>query len=266
VDQLPVQLFEYGVSSIRVVTQEDGPWFVAGDVCRILELDPSVSVNGQNRMDSEGNSYRSGGLDEDEKATHNVSTPGGEQTLIVVSEPGLYSLVLKSRKPEAKAFKRWITHEVLPTIRTQGYYARPTQPTYQLPQTYIEALEALVDAEKVKLAQAEQLRLQEPKIALYDVAMQAVNAQPVGTIAKVLGVGPNKLFAWLREEKILMSHGARKNLPMQEFMDRGLFEVREYTITHLTHGIENKVQTMVTPKGLAYIQQRWNATHEAIAQ
>lgn len=111
-----------------MIIRDGEPWFVAADVCRILDIDTSLAVNGRERVDRDGNTYRSGGLDEDEKGTDIVSTPKGPQEVLVVSEPGLYSLILKSRKPEARAFKRWITHEVIPSIRRTGSYSLPSTP------------------------------------------------------------------------------------------------------------------------------------------
>ena len=94
---------------VRVVECEGKPWFVAKDVCECLELtDVSKTISL---------------LDDDEKGTNSIRTPGGEQQMLVISEPGLYSLILRSRKPEAKSFKRWIIHEVVPSIRKRGLYA-----------------------------------------------------------------------------------------------------------------------------------------------
>lgn len=91
------------------------PWFVAADVCKALELtDPNKSVSR---------------LDDDEKGTNSIRTPGGNQEMSIINEPGLYSLVLGSRKPQAKAFKRWITHDVIPSIRKHGMYASVLQAT-----------------------------------------------------------------------------------------------------------------------------------------
>ena len=92
---------------VRTITRDGEPWFVAADVCRALEIDRT-----QIRR-----------LDEDEKGVYSMQTPGGAQKMTIVNEPGLYSLVLGSRKPEAKAFKRWITHEVIPAIRKTGQYS-----------------------------------------------------------------------------------------------------------------------------------------------
>lgn len=96
---------------VRTITRDGEPWFVAADVCRALEIDRT-----QIRR-----------LDEDEKGVYSMQTPGGAQKMTIVNEPGLYALVLGSRKPEAKAFKRWITHEVIPAIRKTGQYS--TKPT-----------------------------------------------------------------------------------------------------------------------------------------
>lgn len=105
-----VRIFESEkFGKVRTVNREGGPWFVAADVCRALELsDVSMSLKR---------------LDDDEKGTNPICTPGGEQEMSIINEPGLYALVLSSRKPEAKAFKRWITHEVIPSIRKNGAYA-----------------------------------------------------------------------------------------------------------------------------------------------
>ena len=94
---------EFG--SIRVVRDEDGePWFVAKDVLDVLDLDKTALRK----------------LDEDEKGVDSIHTPGGEQQMTIVTEPGFYKLVMRSRKPEAKAFQRWVTHEVLPALRRDG--------------------------------------------------------------------------------------------------------------------------------------------------
>jgi len=104
-----LQVFNYEATQIRVLQIEGEPWWVAKDVCSVLEVDQT-----QTRR-----------LDDDEKGLRSIQTPGGAQEMLVVNEPGLYSLILGSRKPEAKAFKRWITHEVIPQIRKTGSYATP---------------------------------------------------------------------------------------------------------------------------------------------
>ncbi len=111
-----IQIFEHETfGQIRVIDRDGEPWFVAADVCKSLEI--ADTWNALQR------------LDDDEKDTGSISTPGGPQEMSIINEPGLYTLVLGSRKPEAKAFKRWITHEVLPAIRQTGSYSLLTVDT-----------------------------------------------------------------------------------------------------------------------------------------
>lgn len=115
-----IQHYQFNSAQIRVIVKDNEPWWVAKDVCTALELsDVSVSL---------------ARLDEDEKGTSSTCTLGGEQMVMTVNESGLYNLVLGSRKPEAKAFKRWVTHEVLPAIRRNGAYAIMEQEKIGLPQ------------------------------------------------------------------------------------------------------------------------------------
>lgn len=128
----------------------------------------------------------------------------------------------------------------------------------RLPQTKIEALEAYLLEMKRSAALEEEVRqkdeviaLNAPKVALYDTAMNAKNNHTMERVSKTVGYGRNKLFAFLRDKKVLRTN----NLPYQEYLDRGYFDVRQYSITHTTSGIENKTQTLVTPKGMAYIHK-----------
>lgn len=136
-----VKVFENAGHSLRVVEINNEPWFVAADVCRALDVgNPSLAVNG--RPDRQGD-----GLDDDERGVAAVNTPSGEQKMLVVSESGLYSLVFKSRKLEAKAFRRWVTRDVLPAIRKTGKYEAPKgRAEFQIPRTLPQALRALADA------------------------------------------------------------------------------------------------------------------------
>lgn len=136
--------------NVRTTMIDGNPWFVARDVCDCLGLDSSnISKL----------------LDEDEKGSYTVRTLGGDQRMLTINESGLYSLVLRSRKPEAKAFKRWITHEVLPSIRKTGGYGQTTLPNFNNP---VEAARAWADAKEAEmLAHAKVVELA-PKADTYD--------------------------------------------------------------------------------------------------
>ena len=126
-----LKIFEHeSFGSIRAIERGGQPWFVAKDVCDCLDIRTNDAANS---------------LDEDEKGYESIVSLGGAQQTLIISEPGLYSLILRSRKPEAKAFKRWLVHEVIPAIRRHGVYATPQTVEAMLndPETTIKILTAL---------------------------------------------------------------------------------------------------------------------------
>lgn len=137
---------------VRIIEQDGEPWFVAKDVCEILEIRNSRSSIAL--------------LDEDERGVHSMDTPSGKQEMTVVSEAGLYSLILKSRKPEAKAFRRWVTHEVLPAIRKTGAYVVPNRAMEAMGKILLavkEQYQMLVEGNAVLRQQVEYLMQFAPK-------------------------------------------------------------------------------------------------------
>lgn len=232
-----MQLFNFGENQIRTIEKGGEPWFVLKDVCDVLELrSPDVRQR----------------LTDDVVSTHSVlDSIGRSNNATIISEDGLYDVILESRKPEAKAFRKWVTSEVIPSIRKHGAYMTPQTLFDALtsPDAMIQILTRLKDEQTARLAAESKVKEDAPKVALYDTAMSAKNNLTMMAVAKALDVGRNKLFALLREKKVLMQN----NLPYQSYIDRGYFEVRQYTITHFTSGLENKTQTMVTPKGIGWI-------------
>lgn len=158
---------------VRTVTIDDEPWFVAADVCRALEI-------GNSRMATER-------LDDDEKGVSLIDTPGGQQELTVINEPGLYSLVLGSRKPEAKAFKRWITHEVIPALRKTGSYS--LKPMSQLEIAKI-SLDMLIEQEKRldSLEQENESTREQIKELNAKIATRAQDSYSVAGYASLRGI------------------------------------------------------------------------------
>ena len=226
--------------AVRTVIREGQPWFVAADVCNVLDLsNPTIAVSR---------------LDEDERAKFNLGRQGDAT---IVNEPGLYALVLGSRKPEAKAFKRWITHEVIPAIRKTGAYG------LTLPQDYPSALRALADSYERENALQEQNAALLPKANFADAVSNSVNLVPMAELSAYLykngvKIGRNKLMERLREEGFLYRDGAGHNLPTQKSKDLGLLDVKQ---GHYLNGSESiaTTTTYVTGKGKEYFMRRFGA-------
>jgi anti-repressor protein len=231
-NQLLQQIFKYQDHQVRTVIKNGEPWFVAKDVCDVLDLNSNATRR----------------LDDDEKTTLRLTYSGNMTTNVtIVNEPGLYTLILGSRKPEAKQFKRWITHEVIPSIRKTGSYSIKKLDSYMI-EDPIERAKRWIEEQEEKLAIQQQLQIAAPKAEMYDVALSADNAQTMSIVAKTLGYGRNRLFAFLREQGVLR----KNNEPYQEFIDRGYFRIRQVPIVR-GNGTHNKPQTLVTAKGMDYI-------------
>ncbi len=205
-------------STLRTVIKGGEPWFVASDVCQILDIgNASLAVNG--RADRED-----GGIDPDDRGIATVNTHSGEQQMLIVSEFGFYSLVFKSRKPEAKKFKRWVTHEVIPTIRKTGSYT--AAPAFQVPQTLSEALRLAADLSDKVEAQAAQIEHQRPAVEFVDRFVEAKETQNLRVVAKVLQV-KERDFVDLLLSKGILFRSRGKLTPKAEHMEAGRFEVKE---------------------------------------
>lgn len=199
-----VQLFESAeFGSVRVVVKDGEPWFVAKDVCACLDLaNPRSSL---------------ALLDEDEKGVYTVDTPGGKQEMAIVSEAGLYSLVLRSRKPEAKAFKRWITHEVLPSIRkTGGYSLLPTKDDAERlmgdPDFMIMLFTEIKEERAKSAALQAQVDEMEPKARYHDNVLNSDKVYTATQIAKDYGMSARAFNKLLHEMGIQFSQGGQWHL------------------------------------------------------
>lgn len=236
--------FTYEGTSVRTVTTEDGtPWFIAKDVCDILELtNTTVALEG---------------LEEDERAKYYLGRQGSAN---VVNEAGLYSLIFKSRKPEAKAFKRWVTHEVLPTIRRHGGYLTPDKIEEALtdPDTIIQLAQTLKREQARRKELEAQAEKDAPKVLFADTVATAETSILVGQLAKILNnngmkVGQNRLFKDLRARGYLSRRqGCDWNMPTQKSRDLDLFEIKESTHSQPDGTVRITKTTKVTGKGQLY--------------
>ena len=226
--------------AVRSILIDGDPWFVAADVCKALEIEKT------NRALSR--------LDDDEKGAHSVSTPGGRQRMSIISESGLYSLILGSRKPEARAFKRWITHEVIPSIRKHGAY---------MTDSLLDALEAHPEAvpEYLNRLRSEnarnreltrRLRLALPKAEYYDAFVDPADCTNIRTTAKELGVPEKQFTRYLEEKKYLFRDKNRKLFPRAVKKSSGLFLVRDFYTERGKLGH----YTLITPAGKRHFLER----------
>ena len=218
---------------VRTIDREGDVWFVGKDVAEILGYtNPSKALADH--------------VDEEDKLNNESLSSLGQRGGWLINESGLYSLVLSSKLPTAKQFKRWITKEVIPSIRkTGGYFATP--------KTYVEALRALADAEEEKERLALENEEMKPKADFYDDVTGSSDAIEIGEVAKVLncGIGRNKLFDFLRKEKVLM----KNNIPKQHFVDEGYFRVIETKYTKPNGDVSINLKTVVYQKGVDYIRK-----------
>nr|DAV79564.1 MAG TPA: KilAC domain protein [Caudoviricetes sp.] len=213
-------------------------------------------------------------LDDDEKGTREVRTPGGPQAMTVISEAGLYTAILGSRTTAAQAFKRWVTHEVLPEIRRTGsYQARPALTGPELMAAALIEAQRTLDAAQQRAAEAEaelghakaKIEADSGKVLFADAVAASHTSILVGDLAKLLrqngvNVGANRLFARLRDDGYLIRRrGADWNMPTQRSMDAGLFQVKETTVTDPDGHTTVSRTPKVTGKGQRYFLERYLA-------
>lgn len=203
-----LEVFTYGDLTIRTVEVNGEPWFVTLDVCAVLGYDRVANAL---RM-----------VDDDDLGTHIVSGVATQ----VINEAGLYDLILRSRRPDARQFKRWVTHDVLPAIRRTGSYST----TPAIPQTYAEALQAAADAAReLEVAQA-RIAIDAPKAATYDRVIESEGMFSMTGIADMCNVSVNTFTGWLADAGVFRKGEYEpfpgRKLPRKQYQDHGLFIVK----------------------------------------
>lgn len=235
---------------IRAVTINGAGWVVAADVAKALGL-----TNARQNVAE---------FEEDEKGVCPIYTPGGMQNLTVLSEPGLYRLLMRTDKfadpvvgPKIRRFQRWVTHEVLPALRKDGSYSLRPAPI-AVPQTLPEALRLAAQAIEEKEAAEAKLALAAPKVEAYDSLMNSEGLLTMQKAVKAIPGAPgrNKAFEILRKQHIIMQ-GA--TTPYQRYVDDGYFVCKA---KDQSFGPDRKVAliiTYVTPKGLEFLRKHLGA-------
>lgn len=248
-----MQIFNYQNKQVRTVEKNGEPWWVLKDVCEVLEMDTTQLKKVADR------------LEPDEKGRNLIPTPGGNQETWIINESGLYNVILRSDKPQAKPFRKWVTSEVLPSIRKHGGYLTPEKVEEALlnPDTLIR-LATDLKAEREKRMQLEaQAQKDKPKVLFADAVATAKTSILIGELAKLLkqngvNIGQNRLFDWMRRNGFLIQRkGTDYNMPTQRAMESGLFEIKETSITHADGHVSVNKTPKVTGKGQQYFLNRF---------
>jgi len=236
---------EFG--EIRTIEKNGEPWFVGKDVAAALGYEkPTDAVRKH--------------VDVEDRGISKMETPSGAQETTIINESGLYSLVLSSKLPTAKKFKRWITSEVIPSIRKHGAYMTPDKLEEVLlkPDTLIQLAQNLKAEQEKRRALEVKMEEQKPKVLFAESVEVAKTSILIGELAKLLkqngiNIGQNRLFQWLRQNGYLIRRqGSDYNMPTQRAMEMGLFEIKETTITHSDGHIHVSKTPKVTGKGQVY--------------
>ena len=226
---------------IRTITKDGEPWFVIADVCRALEIRNSRMVAGR--------------LDRDELMSVKLTSGGQRREMTVINESGLYAVIIRSDKPQAQSFRKWLTSEVIPTIRRTGGYVsneemfienylpfldEPYRDLFRLQMTAINKLNERIRHDQPLVEFANQVAGTDDLIDM--------NAMAKLARAENIPVGRNKLYGWLKGKGVLMAN----NLPYQAFIDRGYFSVKESVFETATM-TKTYQQTFVTGKGQRFV-------------
>lgn len=234
-----VQLFNFENHEVRSLLINDEPYFVGKDVAEVL---------GYERADNAIRNH----IDKEDKLMHQISASGQNRNMTIINESGLYSLVLSSKLPSAKKFKRWVTSEVLPALRKTGQYQ-----VKELSGSELMA-RALIEAQNVLAAKDKVIEEMKPKALFADAVATSHTSILVGELAKILKqngieMGQKRLFAWLREKGYLIKRqGTDYNMPTQKAMELGLFEIKEGSYVNGS-GVNITTKTpKITGKGQQY--------------
>lgn len=236
------QIFNFEQNKVRTVLVNDVPYFVGKDVAEVLGYSKprnaiSIHVDVEDKQDAP----IQGAL-------------GGKQSMTIINESGLYSLIFKSKLPNAKKFKRWVTSEVLPSIRQTGTYTN-------IPQTFSEALRLAADTEEERARMEKQIKIDAPYTMFGKAVSNSDGAISIGEFCKIvyekhgISIGRNKMFSWLRKKGYLISYGREKNNPKQKYIEQGLF-VSNPVIVARTQGNIQEATTLITGKGQVYFLEK----------
>ena len=263
-----LQLFNFEGNEVRTLKINDEPYFVGNDVAKILGY----------------SNYRKAvfeHVDDEDKLRTQIRYAGQNREVTVINESGLYSLILSSKMPNARKFKRWVTSEVLPAIRKHGAYMTDEKIEEVLtdPDTIIKLATQLKDERQQRLIEQQlrrdaesQVREMKPKAMFADSVATSESTVLVGELAKIIrgngvDIGATRLFRWMREHGYLINRkGSDWNMPTQRAMDLGLFKIKETTINHSNGTTSISKTPKVTGKGQQYFINKFLKGRELVEE
>lgn len=231
---------EFG--QIRTITKDNEPMFCLMDICKALEMKNATMVASR--------------LEDDEVTKLDLGSKNGETNF--VTESGLYAVILRSDKPNAKKFRKWVTSEVLPSIRKSGGYIAGQE---EMSDSELMA-KALLVAQKQIEERNKQIEIMQPKAIFADAVATSKTSILVGDLAKLIcqngiQIGQKRLFEWLRENGYLIKSGSSYNMPKQRYVEQGLFEVKESNVQNPDGSVRITRTTKVTGKGQVYFVNKF---------
>ena len=253
-------IVEFEGNKVRALADGDDVVFVASDIAKILGYRDADKLTRT--------------LDDEEKGTRRIGTPGGTQTMTVISEPGLYKAILQRQtgrmeggitREFVKRFQRWVTHEVLPQIRKTGGYipAGDADSDEDILAKAVLVAQKTIEHKNRQIAEKdEHIKALEPKALFADAVAASDGTCLVGELAKMLrqnglNIGQNRLFQLLRDDGFFGKSGSNRNVPTQKAMDLGLFRIKETAVTHSDGHVTISRTPKVTGKGQRYFIERY---------
>lgn len=246
-----IQIFNNpSFGNVRVAGTEVNPLFCLADVCKALDLQPSAVMR---RLDD--------GVISNNPITDNL---GRQQIANFVNEDGLYDVILDSRKPEAKQFRKWITSEVLSTIRKHGAYMTDNiiEKTLSDPDYLIQLATTLKQERQQRIEAERKVAAAQPAVTFTQAVSGSASSCLIGELAKLINqngypIGERRLFKWLRENGYLGTKGERYNIPNQRYIEQGLFELKKGTRSGNNGVMHTTITSKVTGKGQVYFVNKF---------
>lgn len=242
-----LQTFNFEELPLRTMNIDGEPYFVGKDVAEVLGYKRTADAIREH-------------VESEDKGVGKIQTPGGMQNVTIINESGLYSLIFSSKLESAKRFKRWVTSEVLPSIRKHGVYATDNviENTLNNPDYIINILTEYKKEKEHNLTLEKQIKDNKPKVLFADSVAGSDNSILVGELAKLLkqngiDVGQNRLFKWLRNNGYLIKKsGESYNLPTQKSMDLEILDIKKRVINNPDGSSKITRTPKVTGKGQQY--------------